>query len=132
MERYVLDSYAILCYLKHETNSLKVKRILQNADKNRNVIYLNWINLGEIYYIIAKSISKKKAIESINLIKHLPIQLIECTAELILNAAEIKSNYPMSYADSFVVATAKNFGAKAVTGDKEFKSVEKIISVLWI
>jgi predicted nucleic acid-binding protein len=38
----------------------------------------------------------------------------------------------MSYADAYAAATAKLKNALLVTGDKEFKSVEKEIKVKWI
>ena len=71
MEKYVLDSFAILCYLNQEQDSKRVKQLLVDAKNDKNKVYLNWMNLGEIYYIIARNINKKKAIESINLIKYL-------------------------------------------------------------
>ncbi|MCK5032643.1 MAG: type II toxin-antitoxin system VapC family toxin [Calditrichia bacterium] len=132
MEKYVLDSFAILCYLNQEQDSKRVKQLLVDAKNDKNKVYLNWINLGEVYYIIARNINKKKAIESINLLKYLPIQFLECAPELILKAAEIKSQYAMSYADCFVVATALEENAIIVTGDNEFKSIEKLLPILWI
>jgi len=38
----------------------------------------------------------------------------------------------MSYADCFAVATALRFNAAILTGDPEFKKIEKTVSVEWL
>jgi len=47
-------------------------------------------------------------------------------------AAELKSKYKMSYADCFAAALTKLRGGQLVTGDKEFKQVEREIEIYWI
>ena len=50
----------------------------------------------------------------------------------ISEAAEIKSDYPIAYADAFCVATAKRLNGRILTSNPEFKAVEKLVSVQWI
>ena len=38
----------------------------------------------------------------------------------------------MSYADAFAIALAQELNATIVTGDPEFRSVEKIVDILWL
>lgn len=47
------------------------------------------------------------------------------------SASELKSQYPISYADAFCVVTVQKYKAKVITGDPEFKAVEKTIPVVW-
>jgi predicted nucleic acid-binding protein len=47
-------------------------------------------------------------------------------------AAILKAHKKMSYADCFAAALAKLKKAELVTGDKEFKEVEKEVKILWI
>ena len=67
-----------------------------------------------------------------NIINILPIHIITPDLELILQAAEIKAKYPISYADAFLVALGVKQNAIIVTGDPEFKRVENIISIKWL
>jgi len=47
-------------------------------------------------------------------------------------AAKIKGRYPLSYADTFAVATALRKDAAIITGDPEFKQVESLVSIEWL
>ena len=50
----------------------------------------------------------------------------------MLEAAKVKAQFPLSYADAFVVATAQRSQAIVVTGDPEFRAVSHLIEVLWL
>ena len=50
----------------------------------------------------------------------------------VLAAAQIKTQYPISYADAFAVALAQELNATIVTGDPEFKQVESIVTLFWL
>ena len=52
--------------------------------------------------------------------------------QLVREAAEIKAEYPVAYADAFCVALAKRVQGCVVTGDPEFKSVESLIAIEWL
>ena len=54
------------------------------------------------------------------------------TLQDVIHAAKIKARYPMSYADCFAVATAIKEKAAIITGDPDFKHIEKIVSVEWL
>lgn len=49
-----------------------------------------------------------------------------------LEAAEIKAQYPIAYADAFIVATALREEARIITGDPDFKKVEHLVHVEWL
>jgi hypothetical protein len=46
--RSLLDSYAILTYLKQEPNFEIVKDLLRNASKGQESVLMNPINAGEV------------------------------------------------------------------------------------
>jgi len=62
----------------------------------------------------------------------LPITVVLPDEPLICKAAELKAQYPISYADCFAAATALIHNASVVTGDPEFKKLTKILSVDWL
>ncbi len=52
--------------------------------------------------------------------------------QALSEASKIKARYPISYADCFAVATALRENATIVTGDPEFKTVQKLVEIDWL
>ena len=65
-------------------------------------------------------------------IHQLGIEILSVPDSLVFKAAEIKSEYPISYADCFAVACAVENSAVLVTGDPEFESVAHMINIEWL
>jgi predicted nucleic acid-binding protein len=51
---------------------------------------------------------------------------------LVREAAEIKADHPIAYADAFCAALARRHKGRILTGDPEFKAVEKLVAVQWL
>ena len=47
----------------------------------------------------------------------------------VIDAARIKAEYPLSFADCFAVATARRESAIILTGDPEFKKIEHLAKI---
>jgi ribonuclease VapC len=73
-----------------------------------------------------------RAQEILVLLNHEPIEFVEADRTAILSAAHIKANYPISYADAFVVAAAQTCSGTILTGDPEFHAVEELVKVEWL
>jgi ribonuclease VapC len=54
------------------------------------------------------------------------------TFQDIIEAAKIKGQYALSFADCFAVATAVKEKATVVTGDPEFRKVEELVGIDWL
>jgi len=128
----LLDSYAILAYLKQEPNFEIVKDLLQSSGKGRESILMNQINAGEVYYQVARQDLSEDMDRFWNQFLQLPIIFIENDFDLIVEAAKVKARFPMAYADAFAVATALREGASIVTGDPDFKHVESLVKIDWL
>jgi ribonuclease VapC len=129
---YLLDSFALLAFLNREKGFANVRRLLRSARAAGAPLLMNEINIGEVYYIIAKGRSLDKAEEFLRRLETLPIQRLANTFGEILDAAKLKAQFPLSYADAFVVATAQRAQAVVVTGDAEFRAVSHLIEILWL
>ncbi|MBU1706148.1 MAG: type II toxin-antitoxin system VapC family toxin [Syntrophaceae bacterium] len=130
--KYLLDSYALLAYFQAEPAGAKVRNILKEAAAGAAKAFLSVINLGEIYYIVARKRGETEAGVITEAISRLPVGLVDATKERVLAAARVKAQHPVSYADAFVVATAIEFTATIVTGDPDFKETESRAAVLWL
>lgn len=126
----LLDSFALLAYLKQEDNYEKVEKILLSDEVQ---VLMNDINVGETFYILARERGSEEAEYFLNVVlPTLPIVNISNALYDVIQAARIKAQYPISYADCFAVATALKEEAIILTGDTEFKHVEKVVRIEWL
>ncbi|MDI6765087.1 MAG: type II toxin-antitoxin system VapC family toxin [Thermodesulfobacteriota bacterium] len=129
-KKSLIDSYALLAYLKQESNYQKVEDLLSSKETQ---LLMNDINIGETFYILARERGLDKAEYFINaILPSFPIIKIGNAFAEVIQAAKIKAQYPISYADCFVVATAIREKAVVITGDPDFKHVEKIVEIDWL
>ena len=129
----VLDSFALLAYLKKERNYQKVKEILISCQKEQTELFLNEINVGEVYYILARERSLDAAEYFLNdILPALGITIVPNSLADIIETAKIKARFPIAYADAFAVATAAKYAAILVTGDHDFKQVAPLIDIEWL
>lgn len=132
---FVLDSYALIGYLENESFSDKIQHFLTQAKNGTFRLYLHAIHVGEVYYITLREQGQSLADLAYARIKAFPVNLIErIDEELLLAAGGLKANYPISYADSFAAALAVIHKCPLLTGDPEFRSLEKkgIVSIDWL
>ena len=129
---YILDSFALLAYLRGEQAGKQVREMLDLANSGECRIKFSLINLGEVVYLIERRNGVARAQEILILLQHAPIDFVEADRTAILAAAHIKANYPISYADAFVVAAAQAYSGTVLTGDREFQAVENLVSVEWL
>jgi predicted nucleic acid-binding protein len=134
VERYTLDTYAVLSYLRDEFCADEVASLLQAGKSGRALLYFSWINLGEVFCIVQRRNGHDTARSIVEMIKEWPVRLVLPSQEDILSAGEVKAKYPLSYADAFAVALARSKQAYLVTGDMEFKKPEEdgMVKVRWL
>jgi predicted nucleic acid-binding protein len=128
----LLDSFALLAYLKKENNFQKVKDTLQRAKDQNEPLLMNEINIGEVYYILAKERSLSDAETFLDLLPTLPIKPVHNTFQDVIEASKIKAKYAISYPDCFACTTAIQEEAIILTGDPDFRMVEKIVKIEWL
>lgn len=129
---YVLDTWAIIAYLEDEPSASQIADLIASAHEEQIPVYMNVVNVGEVWYIIAREVSEEEANKSIKELHDLRIQFVDADWELTREAARFKSQHKMSYADCYAAALAKSKKADLVTGDKEFKPLENEVKIAWI
>jgi len=90
------------------------------------------INLGEVWYLLARRNSPDYASEQLSELAQIGIQRLDIDWPMVLQAAEYKSRHKISYADVFAAALAKRQDAELVTGDREFRALEGEIKIHWL
>ena len=128
----VFDSWALLAFLEDEPSAGKVEDLIAQANESRGRLLISVINLGEIWYSLARSRAEKAADQAVDEIVRLGFKTIGADWPLTRQAASFKARYRLAYADCFAAALAKIHHCPVVTGDPEFKQLEQEIQVLWI
>jgi predicted nucleic acid-binding protein len=128
----VLDSFALLSFFHKEHGWERVKEVFYSLSSEKQQAILSIINWGEFYYIVKRRVGKIKADETLALLEQLPVRILSVDDELVKEAADIKADFAVSYADAFCIATARRSEAEILTNDPEFKLVEHLVKVKWI
>lgn len=129
---YVLDSFALIAHFEEEAGGEKVRKLLRAAQAGKTRLYLSVINLGEIYYNTMRERGVDKADETLFIIEQLPVSIVDADTAVTIEAAKLKAEYPIAYADCFAAALAAVKKARVVTGDSEFKKFEDKVKIEWI
>jgi len=132
IRKVVFDAYAILALIENDTGAQIVADML--ADKEI-AIFLSAINFGEIYYIILRRNGEQAAEEVVqSILLEESLSIVEMPWPRVKEAARIKSQGGLSYADAFALSLAKEFHAPLVTGDPEIRNLAQHIGVeiIWL
>lgn len=129
---YVLDAWAVIAYLEDEPSAPQIADLIASAHEEEIPVYMTVVNVGEVWYTIAREISEADANASIKELRHLRIQFENVDWTLTQEAAHFKSQHKMSYADCYAAALAKTQKGDLVTGDREFKPLEDQIKIQWV
>lgn len=134
MATKVLDSWALMAFFNDEPSAENVEKLLVKASEDKHKLLLSVVNWGEIYYSVMRGGSQELAERKVQEMASLPIELVPVAEdlELVRQAAVFKATRRMSYADCFAAALAKVRNIELVTGDQEFKEVEKDIKINWL
>ena len=131
-ECYVLDSFALLAYFEDEAGAAVVETILAAATTGAAESWMSILNLGEVLYITEREQGLPAAQKVVALVDQLPVRIVDADRGQTFAAAHIKAHHALSYADAFAVALARELEATVVTGDPEFRKVERLINVRWL
>jgi len=132
MAAKVLDSWALLAFFKGEDAADDVEMLIHRATDEKVRLFVCVVNWGEVYYGMWRAGGKVAAENVATDLSRMPIELVEVDVHLTKQAAIYKAENKMSYADAFAAATAKFKNAELVTGDAEFKPLEKEIKINWL
>ena len=134
VETYVLDSWP---FLEKMLRSIPVPRLdflIESAERAEIVLLLSEMNVGEIFYLLAKQTDETHAEAAVFEITRLPVRIVPVSSGDVLRAARLKARYPLSYADCFCAGLTIAHGAAVVTGDPDFLQLQRdgLLRVHWV
>jgi len=133
MKTLVLDSHAVLAYFEKDAGWRSVAELLHEAVEGKSRLIISVVNWGEVYYITLREYGEEHAERILQALDNMPVEIMDAGREVTMHAAQFKAAGGISNADSFACGLAKAIkGAEIVTGDPEFRSIERHIPVRWI
>ena len=132
MSAPVLDAHALLVYLQREAGFDTVLQALGTALADRDPLPMTVVNVGEVLYIVQRERGADRAAQIETVIRSLPIALVDVDLDLAREAARLKAEGGLSYADCFAAALASLLDTALLTGDREFQAVEDQIAIQWL
>ena len=122
---FVLDACALLAIARNEKGADIVVDVYSKADKGDAKLFLNRINLLEVYYDFYRYKGKDYADNFAKSIKHSEVQICEFDEAIFTQAGRLKATYKISLADSIALAQAIILKCSLLTCDHhEFDVIE--------
>lgn len=128
----VFDSWAVVAWLQAEPAAPLVRALLAEACASGHPMWITTVNLGEVWYKLARERGEEKADQEVARIRMLGLGVRDADWQLTREAARLKSRYRLSYADCYAAALAKQLNTEVITGDPEFRQLEPEVKVHWL
>jgi ribonuclease VapC len=132
MPAMVLDSHALLTFLRGESGGETVRQLLEKASERDESLHMTEVNYAEVQYIVRRKDGDAPWQHIARELPAFPIAFHPITRELADLAADFKSRFPISLADAFAAALAKVKKAQLVTGDPEFGPLKEEVKIHWL
>jgi ribonuclease VapC len=132
MAAAVLDSYALLAFFRGEDTAALVKQLLHKAASTDQPLHMTEVNYAEVKYMLVKKEGADAWGQAADILTSLPIEFHPADRRLAEVAGDFKARHKISLADAFTAALARERKAEIVTGDPEFKSLEKEVKINWL
>jgi len=132
MKTMVLDASAVLALLFDQPGAEKVERLFNQAAEADKPMLITAVNWAEVLYKMKAKQGTAGWEGVIHFERTMPLDVVSIDRDLAETAADLKSKHGLGLADAFAAALAREKKAELVTGDLEFKEVEKEIKINWL
>ncbi len=127
MKTRVLDTWPILGWVNGRQPATElVERLFDESAAGGAQLFMSAINAGEVYCVLRKLHSEGLAESWRNSSRTLPVTINVPTLDEIWDAALLKGQYAISYADAFAARLAQKHRCALVTGDPDFRALANL------
>lgn len=113
-----------------EDGAETVQRLLERAKKGEIIVFTSFVSFAEIFYITLREKGEEEAKKRIKIMDRLVITRVESSQEFGLIAGRLKATHKISFADTWIAATAMFYDAILVHKDPEFEQLKDKVKVL--
>ncbi len=131
MKDYVLDANAVLRYfgVGKAEGAEKIRGLFKLSEQGQARLLMSVINLGEVFYIALKYVGEQTAREYVKALQH-AVTMVDIDQVSVMEAASMKHQYKIGYADSFAAVLALKTKATLVSADPAFEKLGR--SLKWM
>ena len=122
MPAFCLDTSAILTLRDDEPGAERVAMVLEGPDP----CFVCFVTRMEVLYRVWKDEGERSGRLAYEQLQSLPIQWVDQTEPLLLEASRIKATHPLSVADAWIAATALHSHATLLHKDPEFEAITQL------
>ena len=122
MPAFCLDTSAILTLRDDEPGAERVAMLLEGP----NPCFACFITRMEVLYRVWKDEGERSGRLAYEQLQSLPIQWVDQTEPLLLEASRLKATHPLSVADAWIAATALLSRATLLHKDQEFEAITQL------
>jgi predicted nucleic acid-binding protein len=123
MKVHVLDANALYRFLTGGPGADLVSRLFRESRDAEQPLRMSVVNWGEVYYTIARAQGFTETDKIMERVKLLPLTILDADEFATTQAARLKADHGLHYADCFAAAMAGT-GNVLVTSDvKDFKKI---------
>ena len=122
MPAFCLDTSAILTLRDDEPGAERVAMVLEGPDP----CFACFITRMEVLYRVWKDEGERSGRLAYEQLQSLPIEWVDQTEPLLLEASRIKASHPLSVADAWIAATALLSRATLLHKDPEFEAITQL------
>jgi predicted nucleic acid-binding protein len=131
----IVDSWGVLEWVyRNEPAASRFRSRLDAADEGNIQLLTSRITFGEINYNIRRRERRGEIPRHAYDFTSLPWRILSLDDALVDEAADLKTNFPISFADCFVAALAIRYNAPVITGDPDFQKLHAagVLQLDWI
>ena len=122
MPAFCLDTSAILTLRDDEPGAERVAMLLEGPDH----CCACFITRMEVLYRVWKDEGERSGRLAYEQLQSLPIEWVDQTEPLLLEASRIKASHRLSVADAWIAATALHSQATLLHKDPEFEAITQL------
>lgn len=130
VERYALDTSAILAFLGGEQGTGTVERLLRESRAHRVHVLACAITLIEVFYTAMREKGEDEAVRLVALVRAWPLEWVYPDEKALLQAGRLKASHRLSVADALIAAVAKLHRATLVHKDPELEVLRAQVDLL--
>ena len=122
MPAFWLDTSAILTLRDDEPGAERVAMLLEGPDP----CFACFITRMEVLYRVWKDEGERSGRLAYEQLQSLPIEWVDQTEPLLMEASRIKASHPLSVADAWIAAVALLGRATLLHKDPEFEAITEL------
>lgn len=124
--RWLLDTSALFALREDEQGADRVALLLHGAQNGENLCFVCFMSRMEVLYRVWKDEGERRARLADGQLQALPIQWVPASDGLLEQAAALKAGHPLSVADAWIAAAARQEAAVLVHKDPEFRALAQL------